>query len=156
MQVNKSTTMSNENAIHSKILDFIETQTVFTMAVVSPENKPYCANCFYTFDSSNALLVFKSETATHHIEYGLLHAAVGGTILPDALIKTMIRGIQFEGKLLPHENPFLSHAKTMYYRKYPFAAAMNGHIWIIELHQIKFTDNTLGFGKKLHWQKNSI
>jgi uncharacterized protein YhbP (UPF0306 family) len=141
---------------HQKITDFMQAQTVMTIAVITPDNKPVCASCFYVYDSENALIIFKSETATHHIEYGLLQSAVGGSILPDTLIKTQIKGIQFEGKLLPHANSYLAHAKQLYYLKYPFAAVMAGHIWVIQLNSLKFTDNSLGFGKKLLWQQETI
>jgi uncharacterized protein YhbP (UPF0306 family) len=27
-------------------------------------------------------------------------------------------------------------------------------VWEIRLDEVKFTDNTLGFGKKMHWQRD--
>jgi hypothetical protein len=31
------------------------------------------------------------------------------------------------------------------------AAALKAPVWEIRLDELKFTDNTLGFGTKLHW-----
>jgi len=138
---------------NNRITDFMHTQTVCTMAVNSPDMQPVCASCFYVFDAKNGLIIFKSESSTNHINYGLENSAVGGTILPDRLVKQQIQGVQFEGHLLQHSNPYLLDAKKLYYLKYPFAAVMSGHIWVIQLHYIKFTDNGLGFGRKIIWER---
>ena len=42
----------------------------------------------------------------------------------------------------------MSEDKT---RRFPVAAALKAPVWEIRLDELKFTDNTLGFGKKLHW-----
>lgn len=139
-----------------RITDFMHTQTVCTMAVNNPDMQPVCASCFYVFDAKHGLIIFKSESSTNHISYGLANSAVGGTILPDRLVKQQIQGIQFEGELLPHANPYLLDAKKLYYLKYPFAAVMSGHIWAIKLNYIKFTDNGLGFGRKIIWERSAI
>jgi hypothetical protein len=36
------------------------------------------------------------------------------------------------------------------------ALAMPGHIWTIQLTEIKMTDNTLGFGKKIAWSRSEM
>ncbi|MCX6297115.1 MAG: hypothetical protein NTX97_13845, partial [Bacteroidetes bacterium] len=61
--------------------------------------------------------------------------------------------IQLKGKFIIPENELLTTAKKSYYKKYPFAIAIPGDLWILEFEYIKFTDNTLGFGKKLIWNK---
>ena len=35
--------------------------------------------------------------------------------------------------------------------RFPFAALAELTLWVVEISYMKFTDNTLGFGKKLIW-----
>lgn len=138
--------------IDRRIVEFVKEQSVFTMAVADNFCEPYCASCFYAFDAVHHLIIFKSDVATHHIKLGLNNRNTAGTILQDTLQKGKVKGVQFKGVLLDDEKVAHADAKTTYYKKYPFAAVMHGHIWAIELTEIKFTDNTLGFGSKLIWK----
>ncbi|PRY53980.1 hypothetical protein B0I27_103453 [Arcticibacter pallidicorallinus] len=134
------------------IASFFKAQTVFTLAT-SAHDQPYCSTCFYAYSEEYNMLVFKSSEHTDHIQQALLNNLVGGSVLPDKLQVGKIKGIQFKGKLVEPESQCLSDLKKTYYAKYPFALAMGGEIWIIELSWIKFTDNTLGFGKKIKWER---
>lgn len=133
-----------------RITSFISSQTVLTMAVCTA-GIPYCASCFYAYNEEHNMLVFKSSKETRHTSAGLLNKRVSGTVLPDKLLKGKVKGVQFQGLFLQPEGDVLSDLQGVYYRKYPFAMAMGGDIWAIELRWIKFTDNTLGFGKKVTW-----
>jgi hypothetical protein len=123
---------------------------------VSENDSPYCANCFYSFAEKKNLLIFKSNLETTHIEIALRNHKVAGTIIPDKLDKTRIQGVQFTGEICHAKGDNLTTAKNSYYKKYPFAIAFAGELWTIELHSIKFTDNKLGFGKKLAWRKDGV
>ena len=144
--------MKEKNEIDERILSFLSEHTNLTLAV-SENDHPYCANCFYSFSKKRNLLIFKSNPETTHITIALKNDKVAGTITPDKLDKTRIQGIQFIGKILHAKGDNLITAKNSYYKKYPFAIAFSGELWVIELHSIKFTDNKLGFGKKLGWKK---
>jgi len=102
-----------------------------------------------------AMLVFKSDRSTNHITQALLNDKVAGTIVPDLYKTGTIKGIQFTGRFIAPETELLEAAKKKYYKKFPFAAAVDGEIWIIELFRIKMTDNTLGVGKKINWEKEA-
>lgn len=148
--------MKTEKALSVKpdklIVEFLQAQTVLTYAT-SIENEPYCATCFYAYDEEHGMLIFKSSEETLHVQQGLLNHRVAGSVLPDKLQTGKVKGIQFKGQFgVPPEDK-LSDLKKTYYKKYPFALAMSGALWIIELNLIKFTDNTLGFGKKIYWEK---
>ena len=43
--------------------------------------------------------------------------------------------------------------KKMYIKRFPYAAVAPLNIWAVKPTFIKLTDNTLGFGKKLIWQR---
>jgi uncharacterized protein YhbP (UPF0306 family) len=47
----------------------------------------------------------------------------------------------------------LQKASRAYLRRFPVAALMETRLWMVELTHIKMTDNRLGFGKKLVWEK---
>lgn len=116
------------------------------------DNTPHCASCFYSYVSEGNFIVFKSDKNTMHIINALINDKVAGTILPDVDKVGTIRGIQFSGKFIVPEGGLLVNAKKKYYGKYPFALAMGGDLWAIELQFVKMTDNTLGFGKKTIWE----
>ncbi len=135
-----------------KITNYIADNKVLTMATVLG-NVPYCANCFYVFDEKNKLLIFLSDSKTRHISEALKNNNVAGTI--NSAIKTIakLQGIQFTGKFInPNEQQTQDFYKK-YYQKFPFAKAKPSPIWGINLTSIKMTDNTLGFGKKLKWER---
>lgn len=135
-----------------RILSFINVQTALTFATVK-DDIPYCATCFYAFIPERNCLVIKSDSKTQHIQQALLNNSIAGAIVPDKLLKTKVQGIQFQGKFIVAEKELLPEAKSVYYKKYPFALAIPGDLWLLELTSLKFTDNTLGFGKKLNWNK---
>jgi uncharacterized protein YhbP (UPF0306 family) len=41
----------------------------------------------------------------------------------------------------------------MYLNKFPFAKNMPLYLWFLEIISVKMTDNNLGFGNKINWQK---
>lgn len=134
------------------IIAFIKSERNLTICTVS-DNAPYCASCFYTFLTEENMLVFKSERTTKHISNALQNKRVAGTIIPDIRLTGDIKGIQFVGRFIVPDSKLLMSLSKSYYFKFPFALTMNGQLWAIELQEIKFTDNTLGFGKKLVWKK---
>jgi uncharacterized protein YhbP (UPF0306 family) len=129
-------------------VQFLKMQTVMTLAT-SQDNIPHCAMCFYIFVEEENSIVFKSKPITNHVQQALANPNVSGSILPDKLIPAKTSGIQFYGMFRKGNQ----HAAKHYYQKYPFAAAVPGEVWTIELTKIIFTDATLGFGKKRHWEK---
>jgi uncharacterized protein len=98
------------------------------------------------------LLYFKSGSSAHHSQILLQNPVVAGTIQADKLNTLAIKGIQFNGRILHPKNELCSQADSVYHKRFPFALAMAGEIWTLQPEVIKMTDNTLSFGKKLHWQ----
>ncbi len=121
----------------------------------SEQDTPYCFNCYYSFIEQDGLLVYKSSFGTTHERVLKQNNKVAGTIIPEHIEVATIRGIQFTGMLLDDNMALSLKSSTSYHFKFPFAAAVPGKIYSIELHTIKFTDNTKGFGYKNHWRKPS-
>lgn len=133
------------------IIQFIKKQTCASICCADKKGNPYCFSCFYAFNSDEGLLYYKSSSGTRHSELISENPSVAGTILPDKLNKLMIKGIQFEGVVLPDFNSLSKNAAAFFYTQHPMALAMPGEIWTIQINSIKFTDNSLGFGKKIAW-----
>lgn len=137
------------------IIDFIEKQKTATVCCLDDENNPYCFSVFYVFDKVERCLYFKSSASSNHANYLLKNKKVAGSILPDKLNMLVIRGIQFTG-FVRNERAIQHHATVEYYKKIPFALAMPGEVCALQLETIKMTDNTIGLGKKISWQRENL
>lgn len=138
------------------IVDFISNQRVAAICCVDEEGKPHCFSCFYAFDAERNLLYFKSGSSAHHSQLLLRSSIVAGTIQQDKLNPLAIKGIQFNGRILDPKDELCSHAEAGYHKRFPFALTMPGEIWTLQPETIKMTDNTLSFGKKLHWSLHEV
>jgi uncharacterized protein YhbP (UPF0306 family) len=139
------------------IINFIKKQTCASVCCSTKvDNHPYCFSCFYAFNSDEGLLYFKSSEEATHSKIISENQSVAGTILPDKLNAFQIKGIQFEGIILPDDDVYARGASAQYHQLHPMALAMPGHIWTIQLTEIKLTDNTLGFGKKITWSRSEL
>ena len=142
--------------MNERIADFITRQRVATVCCVDEENKPHCFSCFYAFDKERQLLYFKSGSSAHHSQILLKNCMVAGAIQQDKVNSLAIKGIQFTGKIVSPENELCSRAESVYHKRFPFAITMPGEMWTLQPETIKMTDNTLSFGKKLHWSLDEV
>ena len=142
------------NKLDKKAINFIKEHHVLTLAT-SNNNKAYCANCFYAYMEDENMLVFTSDIDTKHIKNVLENNYVAGSIVLETNIVGKIQGIQFNGIMTQPENEILKKANKTYIKRFPFAKLMKTTLWTIDLTFIKMTDNRLGFGKKIIWEKNN-
>ena len=142
--------------MNNSIIEFIEKQKSCTLCCVDESGKPYCFSCLYVFNAEHGLLYFKSSSKSKHCQILPKNPSVAGTILPDKLNVLMIKGIQFEGMVLPVNHFLGDRAAAFYYKKNPAAVTVGGDIWIVKIDTIKMTDSKLGFGKKITWSRNEI
>lgn len=142
------------NNIDPKISKFINKHHVLTLAV-SKNNVPYCANCFYAYMKDKNMLVFTSDETTRHANEAIENPNVAGSIVLETKVVGKIRGIQFNGKMYKPDEELYKKAHARYMKRFPYAMLMKTTLWVLELDFIKLTDNRLGFGKKLIWEKNA-
>ena len=135
-----------------RVVDFINEHHVLTLAT-SVENNPWCANCFYIYLKDENCFVFTSDENTKHVQDVLTNSNVAGSVVLETNTIGKIQGIQFSGIMEKPEKTLLSKAKKAYLKRFPFALLMKTSLWIVQLNYIKMTDNRLGFGKKLIWEK---
>jgi uncharacterized protein len=135
-----------------RIIRFFKRHHVLTIAT-SVNNEPWCANCFYVYLKDENALVFTTDTNTRHGQDFLKNNVVAGSVVLETRIIGKIRGIQFQGIVSEPEGKLLEEANDAYMKRFPVAILMETHLWIVHLTNIKMTDNRLGFGKKLIWNK---
>ncbi len=138
-----------------RIVDFIVKHHVLTLAT-SFNEEPWCANCFYVYLPEENSFVFTSDFNTKHIKQASHNIYVAGSVVLETSIIGKVQGIQFQGIISEPKGVFLEKARLEYLKRFPVAMLMDTHLWIVDLTYIKMTDNRLGFGKKLIWEKDSI
>jgi len=135
-----------------KILTFLKKHHVLTLATVSGD-QPWTSNCFYAFLEEQMAFVFTSGYETRHIQEVYKNPKVAGNVVLETGIIGKIQGIQFSGMLELAEGEALKKASSAYLKRFPFAALMDTTLWILPIDYLKMTDNRLGFGKKLVWER---
>ena len=133
-----------------KIEVFLSKHHLLSLAT-SAANVPQSASLFYAYDAEKVAFVVASDTKTEHIQNVLRNDTVSGTVALETDEVGKIEGIQFRAKMQA-----ITHKEgALYFKRFPFAKVMNPQLWSIELEDIKLTDNRLGFGKKLYWQREN-
>ncbi len=135
-----------------KINTFLQKHHILSLASSGGDGLSACT-LFYTYIPSHNVFVFASDTKTQHAQNILENPKVAGTIALETKIVGKIQGVQFRGECRLLEEKELA---KYYYKAFPYALAMNPTLWTIEVEYFKFTDNTLGFGKKLIWPDASL
>jgi uncharacterized protein YhbP (UPF0306 family) len=138
--------------VDEKIIRFFRKHHVLTIAT-SVNNEPWCANCFYVYLENENALVFTTGPETRHGEEFLKNKSVAGSVVLETPVIGKIRGIQFQGIVSEPEGILSETVRKAYLKRFPVAMLMETHLWIAELTHIKMTDNRLGFGKKLVWER---
>ncbi len=141
------------NAPDPRILKFIRKHHVMTIATCR-EGQPWCANMFYACMNDTARLVFTSEERTRHIAEAAGNSRAAGSIVLETRTVGRLQGLQLTGTIRKPAADEESAARKAYLKRFPYAAVADLNLWIFEPDTMKFTDNTLGFGKKLFWEKD--
>lgn len=138
--------------MENEIAEFIRNNKVASVCCVD-EGMPYCFNCYYAFAENEGLLIYKSSLGTRHEKIIDSSPQVAGTIIPEQIELATLRGIQFEGTVLREDFQLSMKTSAIYYAAFPFAFAIPGKIYAIQLNSIKLTDNSIRFGFKQHWER---
>lgn len=129
-------------------------QHVVTWCVAS-RGELWCANAFYIYDPQKVAFYLLSDDQTRHSQMTGLQAHIAGTVNGQPRTVALIRGVQFTGEIRRLEETESAVPRAQYNRRFPVARVLSAPMWEIRLTEVKFTDNTLGFGKKLHWIRDS-
>lgn len=132
----------------SPIERFVTKHHLLSLATV--QENLWCASLFYAYDAQTVAFIVASDPDTIHMGNVAQNAHVAGTVALETKTVGKIQGIQFAGEMWPCDT---AAQRDLYFKAFPYARMMNPTLWTIRLDEIKMTDNTLGFGKKLSWRR---
>ena len=135
-----------------KISSFLEEHHVLSLATSYADEISACS-LFYTYSSEKLSFVVASSDETLHIRHINKNKNVAGNILLETKTVGKIQGVQFRGEFSLLDDKEL---KSLYFRAFPYAMAMNPKLWSIKVNYFKMTDNRFGFGKKIIWEDSSV
>lgn len=125
-----------------------------TVATAMPGEVPWCANIFYSYMPEENLFVFTSEEKTRHAAEMSRGVEIGASIVLETKNVGLVQGLQLQGRVKRPEGEELRKAKASYLKRFPYVAVVELSLWTMEPLNMKLTDNRLGFGKKMYWQKD--
>lgn len=131
-----------------KIEVFLAEHHLLTLATQG--ERLWCCSAFFVYDPESVSFIIASDPATEHAQSVESNPEVAGTVALETKTVGKIRGIQFAGTMKRSD---LEVDRDRYYAAFPYARVMNPVLWTIRMDEIKMTDNTLGFGKKLIWTR---
>ena len=137
--------------IDKKIEEFISKHHVLTLATATPSGEPYCCNAFFAYDKASGAFIFTTDAEkTHHGKMMVENAKVAASIVLETRTVGKVQGLQITGKV----KPAIDGDKLLYIKEFPYAIVADLTLWRLEADMMKLTDNRLGFGKKLIWQRS--
>lgn len=134
--------------MNPKIEAFIARHHLLSLATYADEL--WCCSLFYAYTPEDIAFIVATDRQTIHGDNVLKNPIVAGTVALETKRVGKIQGIQFRGEMMQCDD-----VSELYYKAFPYARIMNPVLWKIRLNEIKMTDNTLGFGKKLIWRRDS-
>lgn len=134
------------------ICDFIENHHVLTLST-STDSESWCCNCFYVYLKDRVSFLITSDTESLHARMISDNPIVSGTVFLETKKIGEIRGIQFKAEIKKLEGKDYVKHKLIYLKQFPYAILKKSALWIVKIDYIKMTDNRLGFGKKIHWER---
>jgi len=127
---------------------FIQKHHVLSLAT-SHNGRPSSCSVFYAFMPEDNCLIFASEYASEHIQNIMQNTDVSAVIHDEQRELILIKGIQIKGQVSQAE----SRHEHFYLKTFPEAEGITKEIWVIEVRELKYTDNEkIGFGQKEVWK----
>ncbi len=142
----------NSLPMDERIVRFLKKHHVLTLATAA-DGGAYCAHVFYAWLEAERAFVFTSSLETKHAQDALAHPEVAGSVVLETRVVANVQGAQLLGRMYRPEGEALKKAKARYLKRFPYAVVADLDLWLFEVTWVKFTDNTLGFGKKLLWER---
>jgi len=131
---------------------FLARAHVLTLCATQGDDM-WCANAFYVFDPVIMAFDLMSSVGTRHGAMMAASARVAGTIARQTRKIERIQGVQYLGTIGRLSGATEAAARARYLAHFALTAAPPAPIWRIALLELKFTDNTQGFGHKTVWSR---
>ncbi|HDZ5072855.1 TPA: hypothetical protein RTH05_001481 [Campylobacter jejuni] len=131
-----------------RILEFIKNEQLLSWAMID-EKGVYTASAFYAFDEENLAFIIASHKDTKHITLASKNSSIAINISKENKI-AFLKGVQAKAEFKMASKDQMK----IYFSKFPFAKLdKSAKIYALELFWLKFTNNALGFSKKLEFCK---
>ena len=143
------------NPVQPEILRFIAKHRLLTLATTY-NDEPWCAHCFYAYFPEHNVFVLHSDSHTLHIEQVSHNCYVAGSVVLESWLVGRLRGLQLQGVVMPVAPALQKLAEQRYKQRFQVARLMNLKLWQLDVTLLKYTDNRLGFGKKLLWRSDNL
>lgn len=117
----------------------------------------WAAQCFYYLDPDSVSFWLMTDEKTRHGQLMLNNHCVAGTVSTQQREVTQLQGIQFAGRIYPLQGTGQEYTAAIvaYQQRFPEARTHSATLWQLWIDELKMTDNTAGFGSKIHWQRVS-
>jgi len=139
-----------------EIWDFVQDNHVLS-ATAAWNEELWSVNLFYTSDQNNDCVWVMTDENTRHGEMMSKNNAISGTISSQEANIHLLKGIQFSGTIeLINDGNTYKEGLKLYQKRFPIAHLHKKALWKLSFIKIKLTNNTLGFGTKLMWEKEEV
>lgn len=135
-----------------RIGQYLQQQHVLSLCC-GAGNDLWCANSFYLYDAHQVAFWIMTESETRHGHLMQRQPQVAGTVNGQPEEVSQIQGVQYRGQSLLLENDRHTQVRAAYCQRFPVASKWSAPLWEIRLNELKMTDNTVEFGKKILWQR---
>ncbi|MDR2291887.1 MAG: pyridoxamine 5'-phosphate oxidase family protein [Prevotellaceae bacterium] len=139
--------------IDKQIISFIKKHHVLTLATFDG-SQIYCSNVFYVYDTENNAFIFYSDDKTKHFSDMKKNKNVAASVVLETKIVGKIQGLQLNGTATQPTNEMQKRCHKIYVKRFPYAIICKADLWMFEITFAKYTNNVLGFGKKVIWKKS--
>ncbi|MDD4655741.1 MAG: hypothetical protein WCR61_06170 [Bacteroidales bacterium] len=141
--------------LDKRVVEFINEHHVIALTVTNGRDL-WSWHSFYTYLEEENLFVITSESKTRHIQILLNggNSTVAGAIALETEKVGFIRGVQLRAVMERCSGAILNRYRLRYLKRFPYAVLVGGDLWTLKVTEVKFTDNRLGFGKKLLWKES--
>lgn len=141
----------------SRVAEFIKEHHLATLSVTDGKDI-WSWHAFYHYNQDEALFTFTSEDKTRHIKMfnNCSNRVVSGAIGLETEKIGVIRGVQFCAVMERCDGSLLNKNRLSYLKRFPYAILKGGDLWTLTVTEMKFTDNRLGFGTKILWERETL
>lgn len=128
-----------------------------TLSTAGPHG-PYSCACFYVFEFP--FLLFASDPGTRHGQEIVANPGVAVAVHDNVRDVAAIKGVQATGICRnldadPYPPAAVVELRELYLQQFPEARELDPVFWSVRLDFLKYTDNSVRFGYKLVWPKDS-
>jgi uncharacterized protein YhbP (UPF0306 family) len=137
--------VEGEEGLARPIIKFLKRNHIASIAT-----QDWSFSCFYAYYEADPHLLFLSDNNTAHAQLLLQNPRVSGTIAKHTRTVAHIQGVQLVGEAFIADDSAL---RSIYNKRFPFAAISAATLWAVRLDLVKYTSNIVTFGKKIEWRR---